>query len=462
METTILAHLIHNEEYGRKILPFLKEEYFHDNNQKELFKLIESYVNKYNNFPTKEILYIDLQNLETLSETQYNEVKTLIQVLEIDDTTNLNWLVDKTEEFCQDKSVYNAIRESIKILDSNSTMTKGAIPKLLQEALQVSFDSNIGHDFVFDAANRYDIYHTKEKRIDFNLHYLNKITGGGLPPKTLNCLIAGTGVGKSMAMCHMAAHNLMCNHNVLYITLEMAEERIAQRIDTNLLDISVDDLLLLSKNDYIKKMEKVKETTKGKLIIKEYPTASAGSGHFRHLLTELKIKKNFVPDIIYIDYLNLCVSSRIKSGSQVNTYSYIKSIAEELRGLAVEQELPIMTATQSNRGALNSSDVGLENTSDSIGLPMTVDFMIALISTEELEDLNQIMIKQLKNRYGDPSVNKRFVVGVDRSKMRLYDVDDSYQEDILDGPVMDNTTFGSEEIERGKKSFDKSKFRGFT
>jgi len=263
-------------------------------------------------------------------------------------------------------------------------------------------------------------------------------------------------------MCHMAAHNLMCNYNVLYITLEMAEERIAQRIDTNLLDIPVDDLLLLSKNDYIKKMEKVKETTKGKLIIKEYPTASAGSGHFRHLLTELKIKKNFVPDIIYIDYLNLCVSSRIKSGSQVNTYSYIKSIAEELRGLAVEQELPIMTATQSNRGALNSSDIGLENTSDSIGLPMTVDFMIALISTEELEDLNQIMIKQLKNRYGDPSVNKRFVVGVDRSKMRLYDVDDSYQEDILDGPVMDNTTFGSEEIERGKKSFDKSKFRGFT
>jgi len=461
MEQTILSHLIENEQYGRKVIAFLREEYFHDQADKQLFALIDSHVKKYNSFPTKEILYIDLQNMHSINEQQYNDIKNKIGSLSIDQTTDINWLIDKTEQFCQDKAVYNAIRQSIKIIDDNSQLTKAAIPKILQDALQVSFDANIGHSFLDDADNRYDTYHTKEKRIDFNLEYLNKITQGGLPPKTLNCWIGSTGTGKSLVMCHMAAYNLMCNRNVLYITLEMAEERIAQRIDANLLDTSISDLLSLSKNDYLKKMNKLKETTKGKLIIKEYPTASAGSSHFRHLLNELRIKKNFAPDIIYIDYLNLCTSARIKAGSQANTYSYVKSIAEELRGLAVEFNLPIVTATQSNRSAMNASDMGLENTSDSIGLPMTVDFMMAIISTEEFEELGQLMFKQLKNRYGDPSLYKRFVVGVDKSKMRLYDVDSSQQEDIMDGPVMDNGHFMEEETERGKKVFDKSKFRGF-
>lgn len=391
-------------------------------------------------------------------EVSISEIQTLlnegyeVQVDSPDEWVDVNYFIDKGmwREYILEVKGFENVRCNESHLFETKDGWKSAKELCDFELVEVLCnDGNFHSGIVYATENQIPI-------VDINVNHKNhRYYTNGISSHN-------TGVGKSMAMCHMAAHNLMCNHNVLYITLEMAEERIAQRIDTNLLDIPVDDLLLLSKNDYIKKMEKVKETTKGKLIIKEYPTASAGSGHFRHLLTELKIKKNFVPDIIYIDYLNLCVSSRIKSGSQVNTYSYIKSIAEELRGLAVEQELPIMTATQSNRGALNSSDIGLENTSDSIGLPMTVDFMIALISTEELEDLNQIMIKQLKNRYGDPSVNKRFVVGVDRSKMRLYDVDDSYQEDILDGPVMDNTTFGSEEIERGKKSFDKSKFRGFT
>lgn len=461
MEQTILSHLIENEQYGRKVIAFLREEYFHDQADKQLFALIDSHVKKYNSFPTKEILYIDLQNANSINEQQYNDIKNKIGSLSIDQTTDINWLIDKTEQFCQDKAVYNAIRQSIKIIDDNSQLTKAAIPKILQDALQVSFDTNIGHSFLDDADNRYDTYHTKEKRIDFNLEYLNKITQGGLPPKTLNCWIGSTGTGKSLVMCHMAAHNLMCNRNVLYITLEMAEERIAQRIDANLLDVTVSDLMSLSKNDYLKKMSKLKETTKGKLIIKEYPTASAGSSHFRHLLNELRIKKNFVPDIIYIDYLNLCTSARIKAGSQANTYTYVKSIAEELRGLAVEFNLPIVTATQSNRSAMNASDMGLENTSDSIGLPMTVDFMMAIISTEELEELGQLMFKQLKNRYGDPSLYKRFVVGVDKSKMRLYDVDSSQQEDIMDGPVMDNGQFMEEDTERKKKVFDRSKFRGF-
>lgn len=461
MEQTILSHLIENEQYGRKVIAFLREEYFHDQADKQLFALIDSHVKKYNSFPTKEILYIDLQNENSINEQQYNDIKNKIGSLSIDQTTDINWLIDKTEQFCQDKAVYNAIRQSIKIIDDNSQLTKAAIPKILQDALQVSFDTNIGHSFLDDADNRYDTYHTKEKRIDFNLEYLNKITQGGLPPKTLNCWIGSTGTGKSLVMCHMAAHNLMCNRNVLYITLEMAEERIAQRIDANLLDVTVSDLMSLSKNDYLKKMSKLKETTKGKLIIKEYPTASAGSSHFRHLLNELRIKKNFVPDIIYIDYLNLCTSARIKAGSQANTYTYVKSIAEELRGLAVEFNLPIVTATQSNRSAMNASDMGLENTSDSIGLPMTVDFMMAIISTEELEELGQLMFKQLKNRYGDPSLYKRFVIGVDKSKMRLYDVDSSQQEDIMDGPVMDNGQFMEEDTERKKKVFDRSKFRGF-
>ena len=463
MEKTILSHLIYNEKYGRKVLPFIKPEYFQSDTDKTVFDLIYSYATKYNQFPTKEALYIDLENKTSLNEQTFKDVRQLVSELSIDETTNLDWLVDKTEEFCQEKALFNALRESIKVMDKNSKVPKGSIPKLLQDALQVSFDSHVGHDFVEDASDRFDEYHKKEIKLDFDLEYLNKITGGGVPQKTLCCLIATTGGGKSLAMCHMAAHNLMCNKNVLYITLEMAEERIAQRIDANLLDVTIQDLMELSKIEYQKKMEKIKKTTKGKLIIKEYPTASAGSAHFRHLLNELKIKRNFVPDVIYIDYLNLCISSRIKQGSQVNTYSYVKAVAEELRGLAVEFKVPIWTATQANRGAFNASDLGLENTSDSIGLPMTVDLMLALIATEELDELGQIMVKQLKNRFGDPNINKRFVIGVDRAKMRLYNVEQSAQEEILDGPVFDDSKFGEEEDERKKpkKKFNKDKFKGF-
>jgi len=463
MEKTILSHLIYNEKYGRKVLPFIKPEYFQSDTDKTVFDLIHSYATKYNQFPTKEALYIDLENKTSLNEQTFKDVRQLVSELSIDETTNLDWLVDKTEEFCQEKALFNALRESIKVMDKNSKVPKGSIPKLLQDALQVSFDSHVGHDFVEDASDRFDEYHKKEIKLDFDLEYLNKITGGGVPQKTLCCLIATTGGGKSLAMCHMAAHNLMCNKNVLYITLEMAEERIAQRIDANLLDVTIQDLMELSKIEYQKKMEKIKKTTKGKIIIKEYPTASAGSAHFRHLLNELKIKRNFVPDVIYIDYLNLCISSRIKQGSQVNTYSYVKAVAEELRGLAVEFKVPIWTATQANRGAFNASDLGLENTSDSIGLPMTVDLMLALIATEELDELGQIMVKQLKNRFGDPNINKRFVIGVDRAKMRLYNVEQSAQEEILDGPVFDDSKFGEEEDERKKpkKKFYKDKFKGF-
>lgn len=463
MEKTILSHLIYNEKYGRKVLPFIKSEYFQSDTDKTVFDLIHSYATKYNQFPTKEAMFIDLENQTSLNEQTFKDVRQIVSDLKIDETTNLDWLVDKTEEFCQEKALFNALRESIKVMDKNSKVQKGSIPKLLQDALQVSFDSHVGHDFVEDASDRYDEYHKKEIKLDFDIEYLNKITGGGVPQKTLCCLIATTGGGKSLAMCHMASHNLMCNKNVLYITLEMAEERIAQRIDANLLDVTIQGLMELSKIEYQKKMEKIKKTTKGKLIIKEYPTASAGSAHFRHLLNELKIKRNFVPDVIYIDYLNLCISSRIKQGSQVNTYSYVKAVAEELRGLAVEFKVPIWTATQANRGAFNASDLGLENTSDSIGLPMTVDLMLALIATEELDELGQIMIKQLKNRFGDPNINKRFVVGIDRAKMRLYNVEQSAQEEILDGPVFDDSKFGEEEDERKKpkKKFNKDKFKGF-
>lgn len=463
MEKIILANLINNDEYSRKVLTFLKPEYFYDNNDRIVFKLIDDFCKKYNELPSKEALSIDLSNLNDISEDQFKQTKEIIDNLNVDDNTKIDWLIDRTEEFCQSKAIYNAIRQSIKILDDKEVVTKNSIPKLLQDALQVSFDTHIGHDFIEDYDERFDSYHKKENRVDFDITYLNKITNGGLPDKTLNVILAGTGVGKSLAMCHMAAHNLMCNKSVLYITLEMAEERIAQRIDTNLLNISLDDLLLLPKDLYTKKIDKVKETTKGKLIIKEYPTATAGSNHFRHLLNELRIKKNFVPDIVYIDYLNLCISARLKFGANVNSYSYIKAIAEELRGLAVEFEFPIVTATQANRAAMIASDLGLENTSDSIGLPMTADFMVAMISTEELQDLNQIVFKQLKNRYGDPSVNRKFVVGVDRSKMRLYDVEQNAQDDLLDGPIMDKTTFGERDNDEYvvKKKFDKSKFEGF-
>ncbi len=463
MEKTILSHLIYNEKYGRKILPYLKAEYFHDQTDKIIYDLISEYCLKYNQFPTKETLFIDLESKDDLNEQMYKTVKNTIAELEIDKTTNLDWLIDTTEKFCQEKSLFNAIRESIKIMDSKSTLSKGSIPQLLQDALQVSFDSHIGHDFIEDSEDGYDQYQKKELKIDFDIEYLNLITNGGFPVKSLNLFLSTTGVGKSMTMCHMASHNLMCNKNVLYITLEMAEEKIAQRIDANLLDVSIQDIVGMSKVDYQKRIDRVRRTTKGKLIIKEYPTASAGSAHFRHLLNELKIKRNFVPDIVYIDYLNLCVSSRIKLSGGANSYTYIKAITEEIRGLAVEHNIPIVSATQLNRGAQGSSDVGIENVSDSLGIAMGADFMAALISTEELEELGQIMVKQLKNRHGDPAKYKRFVVGVDRSKMRLYNVEQSAQDDIMDAPTFDKSKFSEEESERKKpkKKFDRSKFAGF-
>ena len=463
-EQVIFSNLIFNEEYARKVIPFLKEEYFVDYTNKTLFKLIDSYSKKYNSFPSKEALVIDLTNKEGINEDAFKKCKSTIETLDKDENTKLEWLLDKTETFCQEKAVYNAIMKSIEIIDDRTgDLTKGSIPQILTDALGVSFDSHIGHDFIDDSDSRFEFYHTKESRIGFDLEYFNKITQGGLPKKTLNIILAGTGVGKSLAMCHFAAANMVAGLNVLYITMEMAEERIAERIDANLLDVTLDDLKVIPKDSYEKKMERLKRKVKGKLVIKEYPTACAGSANFRHLLNELKIKKNFVPDVIYIDYLNICMSSRIRHGSNVNSYTLVKAIAEELRGLAVEHNVPIISATQTTRSGYSSSDVGLEDTSESFGLPATADFMFALTTSEELEELGQIMVKQLKNRYNDPSINRRFVLGVDRSKMRLFDVEQSAQDDILDGPVMDKTEFGQQDYERNRKKpkFDKSKFEGF-
>jgi replicative DNA helicase len=465
IETTILSNLIHNEDYSRKVLPFLNKEFFHDEVEKTLYLTIDSHVEKYNTLPTNEVLGITL-NEDSLNEQIFEGCVEYLSNLEKSDTDE-EWLLDKTEEFCQEKAVYNAIMESIGIIDGrDKEKTKGAIPEILSKALSVSFDSSIGHDWIEDFRARYEFYHKVEERIPFDLEYLNAITKGGLPSKTLTCILAGTGVGKSLAMCHFAANNLMDNKKVLYITMEMAEERISERIDANLLDCSLDDLKDLPFKMYEKKVERIRSKTEGKLIVKEYPTASAGAGHFRHLLNELRLKRNFVPDIIYIDYLNICASSRMKYGSNVNTYMMIKSIAEELRGLAVEKNVPIVTATQTTRGGFTNSDPGLEDTSESFGLPATTDLMFALVSSEELEALNQIMVKQLKNRFNDPTSNKRFVVGVDRGKMRLYDVEQSAQDELVnDNPVMDNAVFGSrrnDEDSQGEfsqRKFDKRTFK---
>ena len=393
-------------------------------------------------------------------ENLYDSCIEYVKELEKSETDN-EWLIDKTEEFCQEKAVYNAIMDSIQIIDGkDKDRTKGAIPEILSKALSISFDNHIGHDWIEDFAARYEFYHKIEERIPFDLEYLNVITKGGLPSKTLTCILAGTGVGKSLAMCHFAANNLMDNKKVLYITMEMAEERISERIDANLLDCSLDDLKDLPFKLYEKRVDRIRHKTEGKLIVKEYPTASAGTAHFRHLLNELRLKRNFVPDIIYIDYLNICASSRMRYGSNINTYMMIKSIAEELRGLAVERNVPIVTATQTTRSGYTNSDPGLEDTSESFGLPATTDLMFALVSSEELEALNQIMVKQLKNRFNDPVMNKRFVIGVDRAKMRLYDVEQSAQDELIsDNPVMDNAVFGSRRNdEESQGEFSQRKF----
>jgi replicative DNA helicase len=460
LEKTILKNLIYNDEYARKVLPFIRSDYFSDQVEKNVFKEIAEFVSKYKTPPTHEALVINFTESKSLTEP---EVKSAIALLNDihgvrNEPSDAAWLTDETEKFCQDKAIYNAIMESVGILDDKQkTKAKGEIPKLLSDALAVSFDNSVGHDYLNDYDARYDFYHRVEARIRLDLDLFNKITKGGFPIKTLNIALAGTGVGKSLFMCHCAASSISQGHNVLYITMEMAEEKIAERIDANLLNVDISELQTMTKTDYEKKFELLKNKTQGKLIIKEYPTASAHAGHFRALLNELKLKKNFVPDIIFIDYLNICSSSRIKMGASVNSYAYIKSIAEELRGLAVEFAVPVVSATQTTRSGYTNSDVGLEDTSESFGLPATADFMFALISTEELEQLNQIMVKQLKNRYGDPNLYKRFVVGVDRSKMRLYDAEASAQVDIVDSGQEDTpplNTFGNRE-----RSFS-SKFEG--
>jgi replicative DNA helicase len=455
LEQTILRNLIHNEDYLRKALPFLKDEYFTDRSEKVIFDEIISFTNTYNSTPSVEALALAVKERRNLSNEEVEKCESYLQEIEQsakeEQKTDNNWLIDKTEKFCQEKAIYNAVLNSISILDGkDKTNDKGAIPKILSDALAVSFDNSVGHDYLEDSDGRYDFYHRTEERIPFDLEYFNKITKGGLPKKTLNIALAGTGVGKSLFMCHVAAGAMSQGKNALYITMEMAEEKIAERIDANLLNVSIDDLMQLPKDLYDKKVNRVKEMTTGKLIIKEYPTASASAVHFRTLLNELNLKRNFVPDIIFIDYLNICCSSRIKAGANVNSYTYVKSIAEELRGLAVEFGVPIVSATQTTRSGFTSSDPGLEDTSESFGLPATADLMFALISSEELEALGQIMVKQLKNRYSDPTAYKRFVLGVDRSKMKLYDVEQDAQSGLADAgskPKLDKplNSFGTRE-----------------
>ena len=433
LESAVLRNLLCNEEYLRKVLPFLKSEYFLERTQKVVYNELSNYLEKYNSVPTAEIIKISVEQLDTVTQDEYNEVIEYISELEsdMDLETDIEWLTDETEKFCKDKALYNAIMKSIQIYDDKDQKEDvGVIPELVKSALSISFDPNVGHDYIDDSDERFKFYHTKEEKVPFDLEIMNKITKGGLSNKTLNIVLAGTGVGKSLFMCHCAAGNLDAGKNVLYITLEMAEERIAERIDSNLMDIDMEDLRLLPKDMYDKKIQEVEKRTVGKLIVKEYPTAVANVAHFRHLLNELRLKKNFSPDIIYIDYLNICSSFRVKATAYTNSYSYVKSIAEELRGLAVEVNVPIMSATQTNRTGFNNTDVELTDTSESFGLPATADFMIALSSTEELDELEQIAVKQLKNRYNDPFYYKKFVIGLDRSKMKLYDVEDFAQVEV--------------------------------
>ena len=457
LEQTILKNLIYNEEYLRKVLPFIKEEYFSDRTDRAIFNEISKFTESYNSSPTIEALELAIREKRNLTDDELEKCDTCLQeiVKAREEKSKIDWLVDKTEKFCQEKAIYNAVLGSISILDGkDKTQDKGSIPKLLSDALAISFDNSVGHDYLENSDERYDFYHRKEERIPFDLEFFNKITKGGLPNKTLNIALAGTGVGKSLFMCHVAAGAMVQGKNVLYITMEMSEEKIAERIDANLLNVTVDDLVDLPKELYDKKIERLREKTVGKLIIKEYPTASASSIHFRTLLNELNLKKSFVPNIIFIDYLNICCSARIKAGANVNSYTYVKSIAEELRGLAVEFGVPIVSATQTTRSGFSSSDPGLEDTSESFGLPATADLMFALISSEELEEMGQIMVKQLKNRYNDPTYFKRFTLGIDRSKMRLYDVDQSGQDGIIDsGQDKPLNTFGNREKPQ-KKSFD--------
>ena len=443
LEQTILRNLLSNEEYMRKVLPFIKPEYF-EGIYRTLFREAGKFVAKYNKLPTAESFKIELDQTDKINDEQYNMAMDIVPQLFNGEKVDMNWLVDTTEKWCQDRAIYLAIMESISIIDGkHEKLSKGALPDLLTKALGVGFDLQVGHDYIENAEDRYEFYHTEEDRLPFDLEYFNKITKGGVPRKTLNIALAGTGVGKSLFMCHVASSALVQGYNVLYITMEMAEERIAERIDANLLNVPIDQLDKISKDQFTSKVNEIARKTTGKFVIKEYPTGSAHAGHFRALLNELKLKRQFEPDLIFIDYLNICASSRMKGmGGAINSYSYIKAIAEELRGLAVEFDLPIFSATQTTRSGYSNSDIGLEDTSESFGLPATADLMFALISTEELDQQGQFMVKQLKNRYNDPTQYKRFVIGVDRSKMRLYDVEEAEQTLTDDTPVFDKTDTG--------------------
>ena len=455
IETTILRNLVFNEDYSRKVIPFIQPDYFEQKTEKVIFEEIVQFIVKYGSAITVEALNIEIENRTDLTEDQIKEIREINNSLN-DNLVDKQWLLDTTEKWCRDRAIYLALMESIHIADGNNEKkNRDAIPSILSDALAVSFDNNIGHDYLQNYGERYEFYHRKEDKIEFDLEYFNKITKGGLPNKTLNIALAGTGVGKSLFMCHVASAALLQGRNVLYITLEMAEERIAERIDANLLNVPIQQLVDLPRQMFENKVTNISKKTQGTLIIKEYPTASAHSGHFKALLNELALKKSFRPDIIFIDYLNICASSRHKANSSINSYSYIKSIAEELRGLAVEFNVPIVSATQTTRGGYGNSDVELTDTSESFGLPATADLMFALISTEELEGLGQIMVKQLKNRYNDPTIYKRFIIGIDRAKMRLYDCEQTAQKDILDSGQEDEY---NDEDKKPKKSFEGFKF----
>jgi len=452
IERTALRNLIHNEEYSRKVLPFIKEDYFSDRLEKLLFKEIYKFITKFNALPTKEALSIEINDSKSITEDEYSKITDIISTLN-PEKINLEWLVETTEKFCKDRAIHNAILGGIQIIDGkDKEHTPEYLPEMLSDALSVSFDQKVGHDYLLDSQERYDFYKKKEERLELDLDFFNKITRGGIPSKTLNICLAGTGVGKTMFMTHLASSILLQNKNVLYITMEMAEERIAERIDANLLNVGMSDLEELPYTMYETKINKLQSKTTGTLIIKEYPTASAHTGHFKTLMSELALKKSFKPDIVFIDYLNICSSARFKAGANVNSYTYIKSIAEELRGLAVEIDVPIFSATQTTRGGFVSSDVGLEDTSESFGLPATADFMFALISSEELEEKNQIMVKQLKNRYNDPTINRKFILGVDRSKMRFYDVEQSAQTDLVESGQVDSSLTDNKFKQQGKFS----------
>ena len=458
VELLVLRSLLYNEDYARKVVPFIRGDYFEQPSQKIVFEEVSEFITEYDELPSKEALYIEVEKREDVNEEIYKQVKELIGVLD-DSPADQDWLVNTSEKWCRDRAIYLALMESIQLADGKDDKKgRDAIPSILSDALAVSFDNNIGHDYLQDYEERYESYHRKEDKIPFDLEYFNKITKGGIPNKTLNIALAGTGVGKSLFMCHMASSSLLGGSNVLYITLEMAEVKIAERIDANLLNVNIQEITDLPKPMFDNKVTALSKKTQGQLIIKEYPTASAHSGHFKALLNELALKKSFRPDIIFIDYLNICASSRYRGNANVNSYSYIKAIAEELRGLAVEANVPIVSATQTTRSGFASSDVDLTDTSESFGLPATADLMFALISTDELESLGQILVKQLKNRYNDPTINKRFIVGIDRAKMRLYDVEQKAQADLLDSGQEEEYDALAEKAFNDKKKFNDFKF----